>query len=115
MAADHLVADRGNHVAECEAALFFRHPRVEDHLQQQVAEFILQRMQVIAIDGIDDFIRLLDRVWGNRGEGLLDIPGTAAIRVAQARHDRQQGVDIAVVGRQVVHRCFVFCWLLSPL
>jgi ATP diphosphatase len=28
MAADHLVADRGNHVAECEAALLFRHPHV---------------------------------------------------------------------------------------
>ena len=40
MAADHLVADRRHHVAEVERVLLLRHARVEDHLQQQVAEFV---------------------------------------------------------------------------
>ena len=42
MAADKLGGDRLDHAAEIEHARLFRHPRVKDDLQQQVAEFLAQ-------------------------------------------------------------------------
>ena len=39
-----------------------RHARMEHHLQQQVAEFVLQVGQVAAVDRVGDFVGLLDRV-----------------------------------------------------
>ena len=46
------------------------------------------------LDRIRDLIGFLDRVRRDRGEGLLHIPRATALRIAQPRHDRQQGVDV---------------------
>jgi hypothetical protein len=40
MAADHLVGDAARDVREGEAAVLLGHPRVVDHLEQQVAQFV---------------------------------------------------------------------------
>ena len=66
---------------------------MENHLQQQVAEFVLQLAHVGALDRLGDFIGLLDRVAGDRGEILFEVPGAAAIGVAQPRHDPEKPVD----------------------
>src|SRR2546430_8024806 len=48
---------------------------------------------------------LLDGVRGDAAEGLLAVPGTAALRVAQARHQREQCAEGAfgLTHRQARH------------
>ena len=92
MSAQHLVTDGRHHVIECEAASFLRHPRVEHDLKQEVAEFILEFRHVRPLDGVRHLIGFLDRVGSYGGEGLLKIPGAAAVRISEARHDLQEVV-----------------------
>ena len=40
---------------------------------------------VLALDRVGDLVGLLDRVGRDRGEGLLDVPGAAALGIAQPR------------------------------
>jgi hypothetical protein len=63
---------------------------VVDDLQQQIAQFFLQRRQIVALDGVGDLVGFLDRVWRDGAEGLVDVPGTAMLAVAQPRHDGEQ-------------------------
>ena len=95
MAPHHLVGDRRGDVVEGEMPGFLGHAGVEHDLQQQIAQFVLQRRHVVALDRIGDLVGLLDRVGRDRREILLAVPRAAALRVAQPRHDRQQTVDRA--------------------
>jgi hypothetical protein len=79
VAAHHLVVDRLGDRGEVERALFLGHARVEHHLQQQVAEFLLQVGEVAALDRVGDLVGLLDGVGGDGGEGLLQVPRAAAV------------------------------------
>ena len=91
--AHHLVGDRGDNVVEAEGALLGRHLGVEHDLQQQVAQFVLQPVQVVAVDRVGDLVGLFDGVRGDCREILLQVPGAAVLRIAQAGHDRKQAVD----------------------
>ena len=93
MAALHLVADRVDHVVEHEGALLARHLRMEHDLKQQIAQFVAQRRQVVALDRIRNFVRLLDRVRRDGAEVLFEIPWAAALRIAQAGHDGEEAGD----------------------
>ena len=95
MPLDHLVGDRVGDLLEVEPPLLSADLRVVDDLQQQVAEFAGQGRPVFALDRIGDLVRLLDRVRHDRGEGLLDVPGAAPLRIPQAAHHRQQPVNAA--------------------
>ncbi|MNC66658.1 hypothetical protein D3C75_1170810 [compost metagenome] len=66
---------------------------MEDDLEQEVAQFDLQLLHVGALDGVGDLVGLLDRIGGNGREGLFDIPGATAVRIAQANHDLFQAID----------------------
>lgn len=92
VAAFQLVGDGRNHVDESEQALFLGHAGVEDDLEQQVAQFALQLVQVVALDGVGDLVGFFDRIGGDGGEGLLHVPGAAAVRVAQPLHNAEQAV-----------------------
>ena len=59
VAADHLVADRLGDVVEGEGPGLLGHAGMEHDLQQQVAEFVLQFVQIAALDGVDDLVGLL--------------------------------------------------------
>jgi hypothetical protein len=96
--ADQLVADAFDHPGEVEVTGLARHLGVVDHLEQQIAELLAQVVHVAAGDGVVDLVRLLDGVGGNRLEALLEIPGTAAIGIAQPRHDVEERRHIAVLG-----------------
>ncbi len=106
VAAYELVAKRGDHVGECKRPLLGRHLRMEDHLQQQVAQLVAQASQVVAIDRIGHLVGFFDGVWRDAGEGLLHIPGTAVFAIAQTRHHVQQLLDIAD-GWGLRHRVFL--------
>lgn len=69
--------------------MLLREPRVEDDLEQQVAELLAQRGTVAVLDGLDDLEDLLHRVRQQRLVRLLRVPRAAAGR-AQAVHDRHE-------------------------
>jgi hypothetical protein len=58
-------------------------------------ELVLQVDQVIAVDRIGDFVSLFDRVRRDGREILRQVPRTAAVGIAQFRHDREQRLDLA--------------------
>ncbi len=82
MPADHLAGDRLDHVAEGKGILFLGHPGVIGDLQQQVAEFLAQIVEIAARNRVGDLIGLLDRVGRDRCEILLEVPRAAGHRRA---------------------------------
>src|SRR6185312_14560653 len=95
MTADELGGYRLDHSLEIEQARLFRHAGVKDDLQQEVAEFLAQILRSAALDRVGHFVGLFDRERGDRGEGLLLIPGAATNGIAQRRHDLDQAADVA--------------------
>ena len=78
MPSNHFAGDRVDHVAERERILLFRHAGMKHHLQQEIAEFLTQVIEIAARDGVDDFVGFLDGVGSNGRKILFEIPGTAA-------------------------------------
>ncbi len=76
--ADHLAHDRFDHVAERERPLLLGHARMKHHLQQEIAEFVAEIMEIAAHDGVHDLVGLLDGVRRDGRKGLFEVPGTAA-------------------------------------
>ena len=74
MAAFHLVADAVDDVVEREVAGFLGHLRVEDDLELEIAEFVGERVHIVARDRVGDLIGFLDRVGRDRREGLDACP-----------------------------------------
>src|SRR6185312_9731275 len=89
MTPQQLVADGSGHRLEIELPRLAGDLRVEHHLKQQIAQFVLQVQGIAALDGGGDLVGLLDGVRRAAGGGLLPIPGTA-VGGPQARHDGQQ-------------------------
>ncbi len=102
MSANQFVIDGSDHVLERERTLLAGHLRVEDHLQQQVTELVLQVGEVAALDGLGHFVGFLDGVGRDTGEILLHVPRTAMLRIAQTRHDSEQGIELGERGFEPV-------------
>ena len=92
MPPDHLARDRLDHVAERERVLLFGHAGVKHHLQQEIAEFVAEIVEIAARDGVGDFIGFLDGVGRDRRKILFEVPRAAGAGRAQRRHDLEQGV-----------------------
>jgi hypothetical protein len=95
MAPHELCGETFDHVGKIERALLLRHAGVEDDLEQEIAQFITQVVEVAARNGIGDLVSLLDRVRGDGFERLLEVPRAAGARRAQRRHDFEQPGDVA--------------------
>ena len=80
-----LVGDRRGDGVEIEQAAFLGDARLEHDLEQHVTQFVAHGLGFAAGDRIRQFVRLLDRVRRDRRPVLLAVPGTALLRVAQAR------------------------------
>ena len=93
--ADELGGDRLDDAAEIEQSRLLGHAGVEDDLQQKVAELLAKVLGFAALDRVGDLVGLLDGVGRNGREGLLDVPGTAGLRVAQGGHDLDQAMNVA--------------------
>jgi len=63
---------------------------MEHRLEQQVAQFAAQFVPGLALDGVGDLIGFFDRIGGDAGKVLFQVPGAAGGRIAQAAHDFQQ-------------------------
>ena len=93
MAANHLLGDAARDRVEVEAAVFARHLRVEDDLEQQVAELVAERRPVVLTDRLGHLVGFLDGVRRNRLEALFEVPRAAARRIAQPGHHVEQLID----------------------
>ena len=93
MAADHLFGDPVGHLAQIELAGLLGHAGMENHLEQEIAKLVPERRHVLALDGVGHLIGFLDRIGGDGGEVLLQVPRAAALGIAELGHDRHQPVD----------------------
>ncbi len=85
VAPDELGDDPLGHVVDVPPSLVGRHLRVEHDLEQEVAELVAEAVVVVAVDGVEDLVRLLQQVPGERPVILLGVPRAPA-GTAQARH-----------------------------
>ena len=90
MPAEHFLGDRIDHIGKLKGALLLGHAGVIDHLQQQVAELILQSGHVLPFNGINNLVGLFDGIGGNGRKGLREVPGTTRVWGAQGRHNGEQ-------------------------
>jgi hypothetical protein len=97
VAADQRAGETVDHVGKLEAPLLPRDLAVIDDLEEQIAQLAGQVGEIGALDRVGDLIGFFNRVGNNACVGLLDVPGAAILRIAQARHEVEQ------VG-QCVHR-----------
>ena len=84
MASDELLGQGLHDVTEVEGALLLRHAGVEHDLEQEVAQFVTQVVEVAAHDGVDNLVGLLDGVGGDGREALLEshgqpVPGVRSV------------------------------------
>ena len=79
---------------KCERALLLGHAGVEHDLQQQVAELVLQVIEIAAADRVGDLVGFLDGVGRDGREILLQVPRTAGAGRAQRRHDLDETRDV---------------------
>ena len=90
MSSDHLAADRLDHVAERKRLLLLGHAGVKNHLQQEIAELVLEIVEIAAGDGVHDLVGLLDGVGRYAREILFEVPWAAGDGRAQRRHDLEK-------------------------
>jgi len=93
MAAGHLVTNCRYHILEIKLAGIRGDLAVKHHLEQQVAKFVPESKHIIAMDGVRHLIGFLDRIRRDRLEVLHLVPVATILRIAQAPHDFEQGID----------------------
>ncbi len=87
-------------VGKVEGPLLLRHAGMEDDLEQEIAQFIAQVVEIAARNGVGDLVSLLDGVRRDRFKGLLQVPGATSAGRAQRRHDLEQPGDVAGRGHR---------------
>jgi hypothetical protein len=85
MTPDQLVIDAPGHVIEIEVAPLIGQLGMEDHLQQDIAQFLAHVLHIIAVNGVQQLAGLVDERLTQGLVGLLAVPG-ASIRSPQAGH-----------------------------
>ncbi|MNI49767.1 hypothetical protein D3C73_1043940 [compost metagenome] len=90
MAADELARDAVDDAGKLKAPFFPCQLAVINHLEQQITQLALQVIEVASLDGVGHLVGFLKGVRDDGGIGLLDVPGTAELRVAQTAHQVQQ-------------------------
>jgi hypothetical protein len=106
----HLVADSVHDIVKRKSALLAPEVRMKHYLKQQIAQFVAQVSEVVALDSIGYFVRLLDRIRRNRAEILLEIPRAATLRITQPGHEFEESVD----GHQVCRMVSRFAGSIGP-
>ena len=85
MTTDELGGDGLDGVGEIESAVLGGQLRVKHALEQHVAEFALQRVEIATVERVERFVRLLEQERPQRSERLLPVP-RASLRGSQGRH-----------------------------
>ena len=98
MPPDQLLVDRAQGVGDGEASRLVEDLGQEDGFKHVVAEFLAERIDVVAFDGVDDLVGFLEDVAGEAARRLLAIP-RAALGRPQGAHDLDQPRELAAGGR----------------
>ena len=93
VAVDQLFAHPVHHIIEGELSGLPGHGRVEHHLEQHVAQLLLQVVHVHAVDGVGSLIGLLQHILPDGPVGLRHIPGAAPGGPEQV-HDPEQVIHL---------------------
>ena len=75
MAPYELVVHRAGDAVEVPVSLLLEQQRQEVHLEEQVAELVVELRRVVRERGVGDLVGLFDGVRDDRASGLLAIPG----------------------------------------
>src|SRR5207253_3224379 len=98
---NHLGAHDISDVADVEpVGIFLCNGAVHEHLEQQVSELLAQCRPILAIDGLEDLVRLLEEIRTQSEMRLLSVPRAATGR-AQTLDDLVQGTQR--IDRLVTH------------
>ena len=98
MAADELLVDAANHVMHVEGASVGADLRVEGDLLEHVTELLGEMDVIVLVDGVGDFVGLLDEVLGDGVVGLHLVPG-AAVLPSQPPHDAHERIELVLPAR----------------
>ena len=94
-------------VLDAELPLARAQLRLEDDLEQQIAELLAVLARVVVVDGLEHLVGLFDEEGLELSEGLLLIPG-AAVGRQELLHDRHQLGKVGSTLREG-HRRSKFC------
>ena len=95
MTPHQLCGEAFDHISKVERALLLRHPSMENDLEQEIAQFLTQVVEVTACDSVGDFVSLLDGIGGDGLECLFQVPRAPGARRAQRRHYFEQPRNVA--------------------
>ena len=109
MAPHEFLARPPQHRRELKAALLFGNIRREQHLHQQVAEFVLDFAVATVLDRVGGFVGFLDQMARSGRERLLAVPRAS---LAQFADHLEQGEKF--LGRPA-GRCIIHGWNLRAL
>ena len=90
--ADQLRVDRAERVGNGKLFRIGADLRQEYALEDQIADFSLERVGIAAIDRVEHFVRLLEHERAQRLQRLLAIPW-ATVRSAEPRHDVDEHLE----------------------
>ena len=116
MPADQLAVQMVKHIGNREVSFVRRHLRIEQNLQQQIAQFFGQMRKVAALNRVENLVGLFQRVFANGVERLFAVPGASA-RSPQPRHDgdrllKQRRCPLRISNNWAL-RCR--CWCLRTM
>ena len=89
---EELLGDGVGDAAEVEAPLLLGDARLEDDLQEEVAELLAMGLGVAPVDRLEHLVGLLEDVGAEGGERLLPVPG-APVGPPEAGHDGEEALD----------------------
>jgi hypothetical protein len=99
VAANHFLVNFADDVGDVESILFLGNLRMEEDLEEQVAEFFGKFGVIGGFESIEDFVSFFDEVSAERGVGLFAIPAATA-RSAKTGHKGDEFLEgVAGVGR----------------
>ena len=91
--AHQLVGDAGERVGDGEVSRLGLELRHEDGLEEEIAELLAERRVVVAVDGLEHLVGLLEHVRLQRVDGLLAVP-RAAVRSPKRGHDVNEAREL---------------------
>ena len=101
MTADELLRDAARHAVDVERPGLRGDLRVEERLQQQVAQFFAKMRHVAGARGLRDLIGLLDQVRNERFMSLLRVPRASTGRAQSVHHGTKSGEGVCFL--KIIH------------
>ena len=93
VAPDHLGCDAVSDRGKIEITAFLTDAGLKDDLQEKITQFIAEGFAAALFNRLSNFISFLDRIGGDTGMRLFQIPCTACFRMTQGGHDIYQGAQ----------------------